>query len=209
MWRLIPIIVLMGCPVAPTDVQDVQEQQLPKQGNNMPPANGGQKPNGQGNAQGQQGNMQDQGNMQGQGNTQGQGNMQGQGEMGQGNMQPQEGLEGGVANDHNSSGMPQDMIQNIDDPNMAQNPTAAQDVLPIYEDPPAFDQLIEAGNLAVNGRCLTPRYVRAWCCLVSVEGSVVFVTGLVCEVEHRVDVAVTVGLVNAVAESGVVSSPRA
>ena len=45
-------------------------------------------------------------------------------------------LEGGVANDANGSGMPQDMIQNIDDPNMAQN--AAQDVLPIYEDPPCI-----------------------------------------------------------------------
>ena len=142
MWRLIPITILMGCPVAPTDVQDVQEQQLPKQGNNMPPANGAQKPNGQGNAQGQQGDMQGQGNMQGQGEM-GQGNMQGN-MQGQGNMQPQEGLEGGIANDANGSGMPQDMIQNIDDPNMAQN--AAQDVLPIYEDPPAFDQLIEAGN---------------------------------------------------------------
>lgn len=142
MWRLVPITILMGCPVAPTDVQDVQEQQLPKQGNNMPPANGAQKPNGQGNAQGQA-----QGNMQGQPGEMGQGNMQGQqGDMNQGNMQPQEGLEGGVANDSNSSGMPQDMIQNIDDPNLAQNPTAAQDVLPIYEDPPAFDQLIEAGN---------------------------------------------------------------
>jgi hypothetical protein len=134
MWKLSPFIFLFGCPVVPTDVQDVQEQQLPKQGNNMPPANGAQTPNGQGNNQGQQGQMGQQGEMQA--GTQGQ----------QGIQQNQEGMEGGLLNDANNSGMPQEMTQNIDDPNMAQNPTAAQDVLPIYEDPPAFDQLIEAGN---------------------------------------------------------------
>jgi len=130
MWRFLPLFFLFGCPVDPTDVQDVQEQQLPKQGNNMPPANGAQTPNGQGNSQGQQGQMQ-----------QGQ-----QGQMQQG-QQGQDNLEGGVVQDPNGGGgMPQEMIQNIDDPNMAQNPTAGQDVLPIYEDPPQFSQLIEAGN---------------------------------------------------------------
>ena len=98
----------------------------------MPPANGAQTPNGQGNAQGQQAGM---------------GQMQ-QGQMQQGQMQQgQENLEGGVVQDPNGGGgMPQEMMQNIDDPNMAQNPTAGQDVLPIYEDPPQFSQLIEANN---------------------------------------------------------------
>jgi|GEM_PF-4555587 len=132
MWRFTPLLFLFGCPVEPTDVQDIQEQQLPKQGNNMPPANGAQTPNGQGNAQGQQqGGMNQQGQ---QGQMQGQGNQQGN-------------LEGGVVQDPNGGGgMPQEMMQNIDDPNMAQNPTAGQDVLPIYEDPPKFEQLIDADN---------------------------------------------------------------
>ena len=120
MWRFTPIFFLFGCPVSPTDVQDVEEQQLPKQGNNMPPGKGG--------------------------------NNNGQGNMGT----PQENLEGGLYKDPNASGSGQNMMQNIDDPNMAQNPGAAQEVLPIYEDPPSFSQLIENDqsvtiNLSVSG----------------------------------------------------------
>ena len=109
MWKYSPIIFLFGCPVEPTDVQDVQEQQLPQQGNNMPPANGGQVPNGQGNAQGQAGqNMGDQ-NMGGQ-------NMGGDQNMGGQNMGGDQGnLEGGMMNDANGGGgMPQNMMQSGD-----------------------------------------------------------------------------------------------
>ena len=52
MWRLSPLVLLLGCPVEPKDVQDQQEQQLPMQGDNMPPADGSARPNNQGNQQG-------------------------------------------------------------------------------------------------------------------------------------------------------------
>ena len=131
MWKYTSFLFLFGCPVEPTDVQDIQEQQLPQQGNNMPPANGGQKPNGQGNAQGQAGQNQGQ-------------------NMGQNQGQNQGNLEGGMINDPNSSGMPSNMVQNGDGAPPI-DASAGQDVLPIYEDPPSFDQLIEAGNaIAIN-----------------------------------------------------------
>ena len=93
----------------------------------------------------QQGNTQ-QGNTQ-QGNTQ-QGNAQ-QGEQGS--------LNGGVVNDPNAGqGIPEGMIQNAEDPGVAQNPSAAQDILPIYNNPPSFADVIEANNaidlnITVNG----------------------------------------------------------
>ena len=137
MWKYSPIIFLFGCPVEPTDVQDVQEQQLPQQGNNMPPANGGQMPNGQGNAQGQAGQ-----NMGGQNMGE---NMGGQNMGGQNMGENQDNIEGGMINDPNGGGgMPQNMMQSGD--GSPPDASAGQDVLPIYEDPPAFDQLIEAGK---------------------------------------------------------------
>ncbi|MEC7987869.1 MAG: hypothetical protein VX278_22065 [Myxococcota bacterium] len=151
MWRFIPPIFLFGCPVEPKDVQDQQEQQLPMQGDNMPPADGSMRPNNQ-QGNNQQGNMQ-QGNMQ-------QGNMQ-QGNMQQGGTQGEQGdLGGGLVEDPNDpnagQGIPEGMIQNAEDPGVAQNPGAAQDILPIYDNPPSFAELIEANNsidinLTING----------------------------------------------------------
>ena len=108
----------------------------------MPPANGGQMPNGQGNAQGQAGQ-----NMGGQnmGENMGGQNMDGQNMGGQNMGENQDNLEGGMINAPNGGGgLPQNMMQSGD--GSPPDASAGQDVLPIYEDPPAFDQLIEAGN---------------------------------------------------------------